>query len=57
MAKAESIGAVRDSLIAQLKNRGADPLIGLIASNEEAQRFYRSLPCAEIRDEGIWIEL
>ena len=41
----------------ELKNRGADTLIGLIASNEEAQRFYRSLPCAEIRDEGIWIEL
>lgn len=41
----------------ELKNRGADTLIGLIASNEEAQRFYSSLPCAEIRDEGIWIEL
>lgn len=36
---------------------GADTLIGLIASNPEAQRFYRSLPGALIRDEGIWIDL
>ena len=34
-----------------------DPLIGLIAANEEAQRFYRSLENALIRDEGIWIDL
>lgn len=36
---------------------GANTLVGLIASNEEAQRFYRNLPNALIRDEGIWIEL
>lgn len=36
---------------------GADTLIGLIASNPEAQRFYRALPNALIRDEGIWIDL
>lgn len=36
---------------------GVDTLIGLIASNEEAQRFYRSLDGATIRDEGIWIDL
>ena len=35
----------------------ADTLIGLIASNEDAQHFYRSLPDSEIRDEGIWINL
>lgn len=34
-----------------------DTLIGLIAANEEAQRFYRSLDNAVIRDEGIWIDL
>ena len=34
-----------------------DTLIGLIAANEEAQRFYRSLENALIRDEGIWIDL
>ena len=39
------------------KNHGFDTLIGLIASNEEAQSFYRLLPNAKISDEGIWIEL
>lgn len=41
----------------KLKERGADTLIGLIAANEDAQRFYRNLPNAEIKDEGIWIDL
>ena len=41
----------------KLKENGFDTLIGLIASNEEAQSFYRSLPNAKISDEGIWIEL
>lgn len=36
---------------------GVDTLIGLIASNPEAQKFYRALPNAMIRDEGIWIDL
>lgn len=35
---------------------GVDTLIGLIAGNPEAQRFYRSLTNAQIRDEGIWID-
>lgn len=34
-----------------------DTLIGLIAGNPEAQRFYRGLEHAMIRDQGIWIEL
>ena len=34
-----------------------DTLIGLIAANEDAHRFYRSLENALIRDEGIWIDL
>lgn len=41
----------------ELKQLGADTLIGLIDCNEGAQRFYRSLPNAMIRDEGIWIDL
>lgn len=41
----------------QLKNKGVNTLVALIASNDEAQRFYRSLENAEIRDEGIWIDL
>ena len=32
-------------------------LIGLIASNKDAQSFYRSLPNSLIRDERIWIDL
>lgn len=40
-----------------LKAQGVDTLIGLIAPNEDAQRFYRNLPNAEIKDEGIWIDL
>lgn len=40
-----------------LKEVGADTLIGLIAGNPEAQRFYRSMKNAKIQDEGIWIEL
>lgn len=34
-----------------------DTLVGLIAGNPEAQKFYRSLENALIRDEGIWIDL
>lgn len=41
----------------QLKSKGVNTLVALIASNDEAQRFYRSLENAEIRDEGIWIDL
>ncbi len=41
----------------RLKEEGANTLVGLIAANEEAQRFYRSLENAAIRDEGIWIDL
>lgn len=46
-----------NTLRRELKELGVDTLIGLIASNEDAQRFYRSLPNALIRDEGIWIDL
>lgn len=49
--------ALMQTLRRKLKEQGADTLIGVIASNEEAQRFYRNLPDAEIRDEGIWINL
>ena len=49
--------ALMQTLLKELKERKADTLIGLIASNEDAQHFYRSLPDSEIRDEGIWINL
>ncbi len=44
------------ALTEQLKRQHTDTLIGLIAANEEAQHFYRSLTNALIRDEGIWID-
>ena len=46
-----------EALRAELKKQGVNTLIALIASNEEAQRFYRNLPNAEIKDEGIWIDI
>lgn len=52
---------IAQSLMNEMKNRlkelGITSLVGLIAANEEAQRFYRSIPNAMIRDEGIWIDL
>lgn len=49
--------ALMQALRKELKEQGADTPIGVIASNEDAQRFYRNLPDAEIKDEGIWINL
>ena len=40
-----------------LKNRHIDTLIALTASNEEARRFYQSVPNSEMRDTGIWIDI
>ena len=45
------------SLRAELKKAGVDTLVGLIAANEEAQRFYHALPRAQVRDKGIWIDI
>lgn len=49
--------ALMAELRRQLRAAGADTLIGLIAANPDAQRFYHSLENANIRDEGIWIDL
>ncbi len=46
-----------NSLQKELKQCGVDTLIGLIDSNDGAQRFYRSMPNALVRDEGIWIDV
>lgn len=46
-----------ETLKAMLKARQMDTLIALTASNEEAQRFYKSVPNAQMRDTGIWIDL
>ena len=44
-------------LRARLEAQGIGTLVGLIAANQEAQSFYRSMEGAKIRDEGIWIDL
>ena len=40
-----------------LKNHHIDTLIALTAANEDAQRFYKSVPNSEMRDIGIWIDV
>ena len=49
--------ALMTELRKQLKERDVDTLIALTASNEEAQRFYRSVPNSILRDTGIWIDV
>lgn len=46
-----------ESLRQLLKDRQIDTLIALTAANEEAQRFYQSVPDSVMRDVGIWIEI
>ncbi len=49
--------ALLEKLRKELRERyQVELLIGLIASNPEAQNFYRSCEKALIRDEGIWID-
>lgn len=40
-----------------LKKQQVDTLIALTAANEEAQRFYKSIPDSLMRDTGIWIDI
>ena len=49
--------ALMSTLIKRLKERNIDTLIGLTASNEEAKRFYQSVPNSIMRDIGIWIDV
>lgn len=44
-------------LRARLKECNIDTLIALTAANDEAQRFYKSVPDSEMRDTGIWIDI
>lgn len=46
-----------ESLKQILKDRKIDMLIALVAANEEAQRFYKSIPDSVMRDVGIWIDI
>ena len=48
---------LEETCIRELKEEyNVDTLIGLIASNDEAQRFYKSIENSLIRDQGIWID-
>ena len=49
--------ALLESLKTVLKERNIDTLIALTAANDEAQRFYKSIPDSEMHDVGIWIEI
>ena len=42
---------------ADLAAEGIDTLIALTASNDEAQRFYKSVPDSSMHDIGIWIDI
>ena len=46
-----------EALRESLKENHIDTLIALTAANEEAQRFYRSVPNSELREIGIWIDI
>lgn len=45
------------ALIQRWKSKGVDTLIALTASNDDAQRFYKSIAHSEMRDIGIWIDI
>ena len=49
--------ALLSALIAECRERGAGLLIALMANNDEAQRFYKSVENASIHDTGIWIDI
>ena len=49
--------ALMNEMRSRLKAEGVDTLIGLTASNDEAQRFYKSVPDSFMRDTGIWIDI
>ena len=59
--KSERHARVAQALLSALKSecreRGAGLLIALMANNDEAQRFYRSVENASIHDTGIWIDI
>ena len=49
--------ALLRKLRSELKERKINTLIALTASNEEAQKFYKSIPGSEMKDTGIWIDI
>ena len=59
--KSERHNKVAQSLLsalrAECKKRGIGVLIALMANNDEAQNFYKSVEDASIHDTGIWIDI
>ena len=59
--KSERHNKAAQSLLAALKteckNQGVGVLIALMANNDEAQRFYKSVEDASIHDTGIWMDI
>lgn len=49
--------SLMEGLREELRQHQITTLVGIIAANEEAQRFYHSLENALIRDQGIWIDI
>ena len=49
--------ALMNEMRSRLKAEGIDTLIALTASNDEAQRFYKSVPDSSMHDIGIWIDI
>lgn len=41
----------------ELKRRGVQTLIAIMAHNPEAERFYRAVENASIHDEAVWMDL
>ena len=49
--------ALLNALREKGKEQGAGVLIALMANNEEAQSFYKSVENASMHDTGIWIDI
>ena len=49
--------ALLDALRAKCKEQGVGVLIALMANNDEAQSFYKSVENASMHDTGIWIDI
>ena len=49
--------ALMNEMRSRLKAEGIDTLVALTASNDEAQRFYQSVPDSSMHDTGIWIDI
>ena len=49
--------ALLNALREECRQQGVGVIVALMANNDEAQRFYKSLENASIHDMGIWIDI